>query len=227
MLTTLTVPARQASVSPGIPSVESERNSNGSQKPASTRRKITWTGTQPPTVRSPTRPFRTGGRIPGPADSRVARPSTRARRRFPTAHPATGSRSTGRPRRRAHAPSSADRSASMNGVRRWTPVVRKRWANTRDITRRFSSAYAAPDGACVRWPSATQRPSAERARSAPNTTSCLSPGRRMPSQARTNCGSERIIARRHDAGAQQPTFTVEVAAVRDRAVRPAGSCRVR
>ena len=37
----------------------------------------------------------------------------------------------------------------------------------------------------------------DRARSAypvPDTTSCLSPGRRIPSQARTNCGSDRIIS---------------------------------
>ena len=53
-------------------------------------------GAQPdatvPRLRSPT---------PGPVGSRAARPSTRARRRFPTANPATGSRSTGRRRRLA------------------------------------------------------------------------------------------------------------------------------
>ena len=46
-LATTTLPARNASTSPGTPSIESLRNSSGSQKSSSTRRRITSTRSRP------------------------------------------------------------------------------------------------------------------------------------------------------------------------------------
>ena len=228
VLTTLTVPARHASTSPGTPSVESERSSSGSQNPASTRRRITCTGTQPPTVRSPTRPSRDCQ--VGPLDQRISelRGDRRVLERgFATANPATGSRSTGRPRPAGAAASSADRIDSMNGARRWTPVVRKSWGTpgTSPAGSRGRTPHPTAPACGARAPPSGHRPSGRGRRR--TRRAAWSPGRRMPSHGPHELRDPRRSSRPAPPGAQQSAFAVEVAAGRDRAVRPAGSCRAR
>jgi len=58
-LATTTLPARTASTRPATPRKESERNSMGSQKLSSTRRRITSTGFRPSSVWRKTRLSRT------------------------------------------------------------------------------------------------------------------------------------------------------------------------
>ena len=212
-LTIDTVPSRAASTSPGTPSWESGRSSSGSQKAASTRRRMTSTGSSRPIERCQTRPSRTTqvGAL-DQREARAARTGRPGRTRSRCPRPGVSSTMRGTSARLGASACSATRIAWKNGAEPVDPACR-------------GTARAAPGRRPAGSPSRSRRRTAP-ACGRPSTVHCAvgvrGPGRPRPGTAggRRAAGSGRPARRKpawpkttsggSSRSAEQPARSVEV-----------------